>query len=116
MGDAAAAGGVDAAVAAIVERIAPCGWRRAGARTTIKFRNAFRDANRMEQPAMSKSAPDKATPATRTPRTPTREEILERELDDALRETFPASDPIAVDPDVPKHHPSTPKSSGADKR
>lgn len=29
----------------------------------------------------------------------------ERELDEALRETFPASDPIAVDPDSPTSPP-----------
>lgn len=31
-----------------------------------------------------------------------RDEIVERELDEALDETFPASDPIAVHPEV-KH-------------
>ena len=30
-----------------------------------------------------------------------KDEVLERELDEALEETFPASDPIAVDPDPP---------------
>jgi len=30
-----------------------------------------------------------------------RDDILEAELDEALQETFPASDPIAVDTEVP---------------
>ncbi|OZI32443.1 hypothetical protein CAL29_23450 [Bordetella genomosp. 10] len=30
---------------------------------------------------------------------PAREPVVERDLDEALEETFPASDPIAVDPE-----------------
>jgi hypothetical protein len=53
-------------------------------------------------------------PATRTPPkspqpgpleparpAPGADEILDAELDEALKETFPASDPIAVDTEVP---------------
>ena len=31
-----------------------------------------------------------------------KDDLIERELDEALDETFPASDPIAVDTEVPK--------------
>ena len=31
-----------------------------------------------------------------------KDEVLDRELDEALKETFPASDPIAVDHVVPE--------------
>jgi hypothetical protein len=45
------------------------------------------------------TSPDrKATPATR-------DEVIDRQLDEALKETFPASDPIAVDTDVPTPEP-----------
>lgn len=33
---------------------------------------------------------------------PSRDERIERELDEALKETFPASDPVAIDTDVPR--------------
>lgn len=37
-------------------------------------------------------------PATTEPQVPTEEtRALEKELDDALKDTFPASDPVAVD-------------------
>ena len=39
--------------------------------------------------------PDDKPPPT------TKDEVIDRELDEALEETFPASDPIAVDRDVP---------------
>jgi len=31
----------------------------------------------------------------------TKDEVIERQLDEALKETFPASDPIAVDTEAP---------------
>ncbi|MDQ0138601.1 hypothetical protein [Cupriavidus necator] len=37
-----------------------------------------------------------------------REERIERELDEALKDTFPASDPVAVDTDAP-HRPGKSK-------
>jgi len=42
-------------------------------------------------------------PATRDDKPPpkTKDEAVDRELDEALEETFPASDSIAVDPDPP---------------
>jgi hypothetical protein len=49
---------------------------------------------------MSKpAAPQK--PTTSKPDAPQEHDALEDELDEALKGTFPASDPIAVDPDVP---------------
>lgn len=33
---------------------------------------------------------------------PSSDELIERELDEALKQTFPASDPVAVDTDVPR--------------
>jgi hypothetical protein len=49
---------------------------------------------------MSKQVPGKAPKSGRTqdkpaPQTP--DEQIDRELDEALKETFPASDPVAVD-------------------
>ncbi|SDD51979.1 hypothetical protein SAMN05216345_110122 [Cupriavidus sp. YR651] len=49
---------------------------------------------------MTKSSPSRkpaAKPQTGKP-PPSRDDMVEDELDEALRETFPASDPIAVDP------------------
>jgi len=40
---------------------------------------------------------DPVKPPAATP--PAADETVERDLDEALRETFPASDPIAVDPE-----------------
>ena len=42
-------------------------------------------------------------PSTRDEKPPprTKDEVIERELDEALKETFPASDPIAVDTEAP---------------
>ena len=42
-------------------------------------------------------------PSTRDEKPPpkTKDELIERELDEALKETFPASDPIAVDTEAP---------------
>jgi hypothetical protein len=52
----------------------------------------------------TKPKPPKASPSPpdASPRpAPSADEILDAELDEALKETFPASDPIAVDTDVP---------------
>jgi hypothetical protein len=38
---------------------------------------------------------------------------VEQRLDEALAETFPASDPIAVDPDEPKRTPAKQKAGAA---
>ncbi|CAG9170848.1 hypothetical protein LMG23992_01853 [Cupriavidus laharis] len=49
---------------------------------------------------MSKPVPQNAPKSGRTqgkPAPETPDEQIERELDEALKETFPASDPIAVD-------------------
>lgn len=49
------------------------------------------------------SKPTQQQPKPTTPaQPPSRDERIERELDEALKETFPASDPIAVDTDVPR--------------
>ena len=42
-------------------------------------------------------------PSTRDakPSPKTKDEVIERQLDEALKETFPASDPIAVDTEAP---------------
>ena len=37
----------------------------------------------------------------REPAPATKDEVIDRELDEALEETFPASDPIAVDREAP---------------
>ncbi|VVE48162.1 hypothetical protein PEP31012_04554 [Pandoraea eparura] len=36
---------------------------------------------------------------------PQPEDIVERDLDEALEETFPASDPVSIEIDKPKHAP-----------
>lgn len=46
------------------------------------------------------SVPPKPAPKQEEP-TKRKDDILEAELDEALKETFPASDPIAVDTEVP---------------
>ncbi|CAG9165723.1 hypothetical protein CURE108131_01555 [Cupriavidus respiraculi] len=46
-----------------------------------------------QTPRQSRRPSDSAAPPER--------DALEDELDEALKDTFPASDPIAVDPDVP---------------
>ncbi|WP_427306683.1 hypothetical protein [Cupriavidus sp. H39] len=57
---------------------------------------------------MSKPAP-KPQPQPRTPaQQQSRDELIERELDEALKDTFPASDPVAVDTDGPRR-PGKPK-------
>jgi hypothetical protein len=59
---------------------------------------------------MSKPKPTHQAPlqSDDTPHTP------EERLDEALRETFPASDPIAVDPpDAPKRPPGKPAAISA---
>jgi hypothetical protein len=53
----------------------------------------------MSKPASSQAAPKKHK--TSNPDAPQEHDALEDELDEALKGTFPASDPIAVDPDVP---------------
>ncbi|VVE29184.1 hypothetical protein [Pandoraea terrigena] len=46
------------------------------------------------------------------PQHPQPEDSVERDLDEALEETFPASDPVSIDIDKPKHAPtSTPAES-----
>lgn len=58
---------------------------------------------------MSKPAPmhppQKPTPS----RQKEKDELIERELDEALEETFPASDPVAVDTRVPHRPAGAPK-------
>ncbi|MDK3023853.1 hypothetical protein QO239_14715 [Cupriavidus taiwanensis] len=51
----------------------------------------------MSKPAQ-KHPPQPRTPAPQ----PSRDEQIERELDEALKDTFPASDPVAVDTDTPR--------------
>ncbi len=54
---------------------------------------------------MSKPVPEKAPKSGRTqgkPAPASPDEQRERELDEALRETFPASDPVAVDTEGPR--------------
>ncbi|WP_265920959.1 hypothetical protein [Cupriavidus nantongensis] len=51
---------------------------------------------------MSKPAQKQQPQPTKPERQPSRDERIERELDEALEETFPASDPIAVDTDGPR--------------
>ncbi len=54
----------------------------------------------MSKPAASQTDQRTTKPSgTDAPQEP---DALEDELDEALKATFPASDPIAVDPDVPK--------------
>jgi hypothetical protein len=51
--------------------------------------------------------------STSKPKSQPAELSVERRLDEALAETFPASDPIAVDPEEPKHPPAKPKAGAA---
>ena len=51
---------------------------------------------------MSKPAPKRQRQPAKPAQQPSRDELIERELDEALQQTFPASDPVAVDPDVPR--------------
>jgi hypothetical protein len=46
---------------------------------------------------MTLPAPDEKPAPT------TKDDVIDRELDEALEETFPASDPIAVDREVPEN-------------
>lgn len=63
---------------------------------------------------MSKPDPGR-TPAPSKARKPApHQDDREQELDEALRETFPASDPIAVDYEVP-HSPTRPGKPGTGK-
>ena len=49
----------------------------------------------------------KTPPSTSDDKPPpkTKDEVIDRELDEALEETFPASDPIAVDTEAPPPEP-----------
>jgi hypothetical protein len=51
--------------------------------------------------------------STSKPKSQPAELSVERRLDEALAETFPASDPIAVDPDEPKRTPAKQKAGAA---
>ena len=51
---------------------------------------------------MSKPAQKHKPQPTKPAQPPSRDELIERELDEALKETFPASDPVAIDTDVPR--------------
>ncbi|SOZ38367.1 hypothetical protein [Cupriavidus neocaledonicus] len=57
---------------------------------------------------MSKPAQKHQPQPTKPAQQPSRDERIERELDEALKETFPASDPVAVDTDMPRR-PGKPK-------
>ncbi|MFC4278383.1 hypothetical protein [Achromobacter aloeverae] len=60
----------------------------------------------MSKPAQPHEPRKPATPPAGKPSTgkPAREQTVEQDLDEALKETFPASDPIAVDPE-PRRRP-----------
>jgi hypothetical protein len=49
--------------------------------------------------------PQQPTPAQQQ----ARDELIERELDEALKDTFPASDPVAVDTHGPQRPTGKPK-------
>jgi hypothetical protein len=51
--------------------------------------------------------------STSKPKSQPAELSVEQRLDEALAETFPASDPIAVDPDESKHRSAKQKSGAA---
>ncbi|MFC0398946.1 hypothetical protein [Paraburkholderia rhizosphaerae] len=51
--------------------------------------------------------------STSKPKAQQAELTVEQRLDEALAETFPASDPIAVDPDEPKRTPAKRKTTAA---
>lgn len=52
---------------------------------------------------MRKPVPEKAPKDSRQqPKRAPTDERIDRELDEALKETFPASDPIAVDTEMPR--------------
>ncbi|MDQ7977909.1 hypothetical protein QYH69_11725 [Paraburkholderia sp. SARCC-3016] len=51
--------------------------------------------------------------STSKPKSQPAELSVERRLDEALAETFPASDPIAVDPEEPNHSPAKPEAGAA---
>ncbi|RDK10564.1 hypothetical protein [Cupriavidus lacunae] len=55
----------------------------------------------MSKPAQKHQPQKSTTPA----RQKEKDELIERELDEALEETFPASDPVAVDTHEP-HRPA----------
>ena len=52
------------------------------------------------------------------PRHPQKEDEVERDLDEALEETFPASDPVSIEIDKPKRAPASPsaETKSPDKR
>jgi hypothetical protein len=62
----------------------------------LHSRDAFLGAT-MSKPVKPQTQP---TPSPAPGQDLSREDELERHLDEALEETFPASDPIAVDPDL----------------
>ncbi len=51
--------------------------------------------------------------STSKPNTPKPPLTEDQRLDEALEETFPASDPIAVDPHEPRHEPAKEKPGNA---
>ncbi|MFS8934257.1 hypothetical protein [Cupriavidus taiwanensis] len=57
---------------------------------------------------MSKPAQKHQPQPTKPAQQPSSDELIDRELDEALKDTFPASDPVAVDTDVP-HRPGKSK-------
>ncbi len=64
---------------------------------------------------MSKPDSAKAPPSRKTPKPVSQEDSVEQELDEALRETFPASDPVAIGHDTTRP-PATPGKPGSGKR
>ncbi|UIF90508.1 hypothetical protein [Cupriavidus sp. UYPR2.512] len=57
---------------------------------------------------MTKSATQKREPPASSEQQ-RKDELIERELDEALKETFPASDPVAVDTHAPRKPVPEPK-------
>jgi len=53
----------------------------------------------MSKPAHTPEPRKPAKPPAAPAPAPAADDAVERDLDEALRETFPASDPIAVDPE-----------------
>jgi hypothetical protein len=54
--------------------------------------------------------------STSKPKSQPAELSVEQRLDEALAETFPASDPIAVDPNEPNRTPAAKQKAGAAKQ